>query len=127
MMPQVQELSLAGLPVTLHILHFIRRLKGLINQDMAEVEEMAAKGREALRERLLAPDLALRAMPEVRLAVADEALRFTAGNAVGAPASANEGLVRVYGKTGEFLGVGELGPDGRVAPKRVFLTGEKNP
>jgi tRNA pseudouridine55 synthase len=95
--------------------------------EMAEVEALAAEGREALRERLLAPDRALRAMPEVRLALADVALRFTTGSAVEAPVKANEGLVRVYGETGEFLGVGELGPDGRVAPKRVFLTGEKNP
>jgi tRNA pseudouridine55 synthase len=95
--------------------------------DMAEVEGLAAKGREVLRERLVAPDRALRAMPEVRLAAADEALRFRAGSAVEAPERANAGLVRVYGETGEFLGVGELGADGQVAPKRVFLAGEKNP
>lgn len=95
--------------------------------DLAEVEALAEEGREVLRERLVAPDLALRAMPDVRLAATEEATRFTAGNAVESPSRAEKGPVRVYGAAGEFLGVGELGEDGRLAPKRVFSTGEKNP
>jgi hypothetical protein len=40
---------------------------------------------------------------------------------------AANGLSRVYGGAGEFLGVGELSDGSQVAPRRVFLTGEKNP
>ncbi len=95
--------------------------------DMAEVEALAEEGREVLRERLMAPDRALRAIPETRLAAADEATQFSSGQEVEAPAGTEPGLVRVYGAAGEFLGVGELGEDRRLAPKRVFSTGEKNP
>ncbi len=92
--------------------------------DLTGVEAIAAEeGATALRTRLLPPDTALESMPAV---TPDEAslARFAAGQQV--PADGPAGLVRVYGGPGEFVGVGELSEDGRLAPKRLFHLGEKN-
>ena len=94
--------------------------------DIAGVEAAAETGVQALRERLLPPDAALEGMP--KLAVGTEAARrFLQGQPVGCPGTGLEGLVRVYGGEGEFLGVGALANDGELAPRRVFHAGEKNP
>ena len=94
--------------------------------DLTGLEEVAASGSEGLLDRLLPPDTALEGLAAVELDD-DASDRFMVGqvNSVSAPATA--GLVRVYGRANEFLGVGELSDDGRLAPKRVFRTGEKNP
>lgn len=94
--------------------------------DLASVEAAADAGVEALRERLLPPDVALEAMPELRIG-AEARQRFLQGQAVGCAGTGLDGLVRVYGEEGEFLGVGALAGDGELAPRRVFHTGEKNP
>ena len=72
-----------------------------------------------LRQRLLPPDQALMALPEVRVD-GDEIDRFRGGQAAASTASDRAGLARVYGDNAVFLGVGELIGDGRVAPRRVF-------
>jgi len=94
--------------------------------DLTGVEEVAASGSGGLKDRLLPPDTALEGLAAVELDN-DGSDRFVVGqvNSVSAPATA--GLVRVYGRAKEFLGVGELSDDGQLAPKRVFRTGEKNP
>ena len=86
--------------------------------DMAAVEALAEQGTQVLAERLLPADVALTAWPECRVAAADAA-RFSGGQSVPAPAGP-AGYVRVYGAEDQFLGVGELGDDGAVAPKRIF-------
>lgn len=94
--------------------------------DLTGLEEAAASGSDGLKARLLPPDTALEGLAAVELD--NEASdRFAVGqvNSVSPPTTA--GLVRVYGKDKEFLGVGELSVDGQLAPKRVFRTGEKNP
>ena len=93
--------------------------------DLTGVEEVAASGSGGLKDRLLPPDTALEGLAAVELDN-DGSDRFVVGqvNSVSAPATA--GLVRVYGRAKEFLGVGELSDDGQLAPKRVFRTGEKN-
>ena len=97
--------------------------------DLTAAEALADKGREALRERLLPPDVALTDMPAVSLDSAGvEAFRL--GKIVALDETQDQGLARVYGPAGkqEFLGVGELSGDGHVAPKRVFMPGsEKTP
>lgn len=93
--------------------------------DLTGVEAVAASGSAALRARLLPPDTALESMAPVRLDAATVA-RFSAGQEVASPLTGSAGLVRVYGANGEFVGVGELSGDDRLAPRRVFHTGEKN-
>jgi len=95
--------------------------------ELPRVEAAAKEGLAALRDSLLPPDAALQALPAIALD-AGAGQRFAAGQTVsGVLDEAASGLTRVYGGAGEFLGVGELSDAGQVAPRRVFLGGEKNP
>ena len=94
--------------------------------DMAAVEALAKQGLEPLRARLLPADIALGDMPGVSIDT-DDALRFCGGQAVAVDVAGPKGLARVYEAGERFLGVGELSGDGRLAPRRVFLTQEKTP
>jgi tRNA pseudouridine55 synthase len=94
--------------------------------DLATVEALAEKDRAALIAGLLPPDKALARLPEVMVAV-DDGPKFRGGQALEAPKGAAEGQVRVYAADGEFLGVGELSANGRLAPRRVFKSSEKTP
>lgn len=87
--------------------------------DLTTAETLAEERLEALRERLLAPDKALVALPEVTIA-AVAADKFVGGQAVSAETDLGCGLVRVYRADNGFLGVGELSVDGTLAPRRVF-------
>lgn len=89
--------------------------------DMTAAEEAANEGPVALRSRLRPADEALSGWPECELSEAD-GQRFCGGQAVvsGIP---GEGLVKVYGPARLFLGIGELGVGGEVAPRRIFLSG----
>lgn len=91
--------------------------------ELSGVEAAAEKGPDALKKKLLPADVALEPMPRVELGE-DSGLRFEKGQSVGAQNHASTGLVRVYSATGRFLGVGESGRDGRLAPRRVFSMSE---
>ena len=94
--------------------------------DLATVEALAEEGEAVLKERLLAPDVALQGFPAVTLEEgADE--RFSGGQAVPVTAMTRAGLARVYGAKDRFLGVGELVAEGTLAPRRVFQMQEKTP
>ena len=94
--------------------------------DLATVESLAEDDQMALREKLLAPDVALTGFPPVSL---DEsaAMRFGGGQAVTVTEKSGTGLARVYGAGQRFLGVGEFADNGKLAPRRIFLTPSKNP
>ena len=94
--------------------------------DMTAAEALVEEGGYALRERLLPPDVALTEFPAVSVD-ADGVEAFRMGKSVAIGDSTDQGLARVYGPGGteEFLGVGELDANGKVAPKRVFLPGLK--
>ncbi|MGI9273106.1 MAG: tRNA pseudouridine(55) synthase TruB [Woeseiaceae bacterium] len=94
-------------------------------RDLGALEAAAEQGQDELRSQLLAPDLALVGLPAVSVTAADGA-RFSGGMVVQGENATTNGLVRVYNDEPRFLGVGEASGDGSVAPKRVFLTGEKN-
>ncbi len=94
--------------------------------DMTAAEALVEDGGDALRARLLPPDLALAEFPAVGVDSAGVE-DFRMGKLVAIEVSPEQGLARVYGPGGEeeFLGVGELAANGTVAPKRVFLPGLK--
>ena len=92
--------------------------------DLGGVEALAEKGE--LRSKLLPADLALAGMAAVDLD-SDGAARFVAGQTVRAGAAEIDGLVRTYGPSGLFLGVGQRSGDGELAPRRVFNNRGKNP
>lgn len=92
--------------------------------DLAVVEARAEADRAGLIGDLLPPDKALARLPQV-MVPAEEGLKFRGGQALRTPDRAAAGLVRVYAMDGDFLGVGELSPDGGLAPRRVFKSSEK--
>lgn len=89
--------------------------------DLGQAEKLAAEG--ALRQRLLPVDAALSGWPEQRID-AESARRFVGGQAVAAGGGTEpEGPVRVYADGDGFLGIGEFGPDGKLAPRRIMNVG----
>lgn len=120
--------TIAGAMGTLGHVIALRRTKlgPFAGMPMIGLDELEARdrGQAALDGLLLGADAGLTAFPEVRLA-ASEAFYLQNGHAVGHAPTGVEGLVRVYGPADEFLGVGQVEADGRVAPKRLFLPPEK--
>ena len=88
--------------------------------DLHGAEAAASDDPEGLRARLIPADKALAGWPACRVSE-DDADRFSGGQVVDCD-SADTGLARVYAASGRFLGIGDQGGDGTVAPKRIFLT-----
>lgn len=90
-------------------------------QSMVTMEELEplAEDQAALDELLLPADAALTAFPAIHL-TQDEAFYLGNGHPVGHASAEITGLTRIYDHNEHFLGVGEVLPDGRVAPKRLF-------
>ncbi len=87
--------------------------------DLPGAERVAEAGPDALRARLLPTDLALSSWPDYHIPE-DAAERFCGGQAVAVASGGAEGLVRVYAGEERFLGVGQLGSDSLLAPRRIF-------
>jgi len=94
--------------------------------DLSAMERAAEDGVEALRKHLIAPDKALVGLPHIELSGGDGD-RFRAGQEISVENNGLTGLARVYAGPEVFLGVGELSGVGRLAPRRVFSIGDKNP
>jgi tRNA pseudouridine55 synthase len=86
---------------------------------IAQLEELAAQGHGALDEVLLPIDQGLTQWPRVNL-TADMAFYLQQGQPVFVPKVKEQGLLRLYLNDEEFLGVGQILDDGRVAPKRLM-------
>ncbi|RLQ20607.1 tRNA pseudouridine(55) synthase TruB [Seongchinamella sediminis] len=71
---------------------------------------------------LLPADTAVKALPLVELAESG-GFYLRQGQPVLVPNAPASGMVRVALETGEFLGVGEILDDGRVAPRRLVVNG----
>lgn len=77
----------------------------------------------AQMDALLQPaDTALDALPMVRLTESG-GYYLRQGQPVLVPNAPHSGMVRVALETGQFLGIGEILDDGRVAPRRLIVTG----
>jgi tRNA pseudouridine55 synthase len=87
---------------------------------MHSLQKLEQAAREEKQDSLLLPlDAGLDGWPVVVLEN-EACTRFTNGN----PAAVKEphsGNVRVFGHDGQILGLGEVRPDGKVHPKRVFV------
>ena len=98
------------------------------DEPLVTMEELEAlEGDSAALDELLLPaDVALTGYPEVQLS-ASEAFYLLNGHAVGHVGTDIEGLVRIYDEKRCFLGLGEVQPDGQVAPKRLFTNPAESP
>ncbi len=84
-----------------------------------QLEAIAEEGFDAL-DRLLCPmESALSHWPEVRLSQ-DVAFFLKRGQAVVVSQAPREGLVKLFEGENDFLGVGQILEDGRVAPRRLL-------
>ncbi len=85
----------------------------------AKLQEIAEQGIEQLDKLLLPMDLALMDFPEISLSE-DVAYYLCQGQAVTVSGLPKSGRLRIYNKSDQFLGLGEVSDDGRLAPKRLI-------
>jgi tRNA pseudouridine55 synthase len=86
---------------------------------MPELEYLAKDGFEALDSLLLPPEEALSDWPMVSLSQ-NSAYYLQQGQAVQVPRAPSSGWVLLRRDDGQFLGIGQILEDGRVAPKRLI-------
>jgi tRNA pseudouridine55 synthase len=82
---------------------------------LKQIEEMAPGERDAL---LLSADTLASSLPRVDLDP-ETALRLSHGQRVAHRAAPDEGLTRIYGPGGIFLGVAEVNAQGQIVPRRM--------
>jgi tRNA pseudouridine55 synthase len=87
---------------------------------LATIEALAGRGAQAEMDVLLKPlDAALGDLPLVEVSESS-GFYIRQGQPVLVPNSPCSGMVRMGLETGEFLGIGEILDDGRVAPRRLI-------
>lgn len=84
-----------------------------------ELKKMADSGLESLDDRLLPIESALTGWPGVQVS-SNDAFYVRQGQAVQVPHAPTSGWVRIYEDGEQFLGMGQIQDDGKVAPKRLF-------
>ena len=86
-----------------------------------QVEAAAETGPEALDQLMIPVDSALIALPAVHLNQ-EQSWFLRQGNPVQVAQPPHAGICRIYDESARFIGVGEAHADGRIAPKRLFVT-----
>jgi tRNA pseudouridine55 synthase len=87
------------------------------------LEALSARGELAAMDALLQPlDVALPHLPLLKLPESS-GFYLSRGQPVLVPNAPCDGMVRLALETGSFLGLGEILDDGRVAPRRLVVTG----
>ena len=90
---------------------------------LSALKALKGTGESGQLDTLLLPtDAALGALPLVRLSESS-GFYMRQGQPVMVSNGPRDGIVRVALDSGEFLGVGEMLDDGRVAPRRLIVTG----
>jgi tRNA pseudouridine55 synthase len=87
-----------------------------------QLQDAAERGQEAIDGYRLDAEVAVADYPAVYFE-ADETRRLLHGQRIRTDQSDKLGLVRLYGPGARFLGMGEIQPDGIIAPKRLFQSG----
>ena len=87
--------------------------------DLPGLEALEQEGVAPLDARLLSTDSVLINKPAVSLSNA-VSYYLCQGHAVMVPHAPSNGLVRIYNAERQFLGVGEVLDDGRIAPRRLM-------
>ena len=86
------------------------------------IEVLEGLGGEAREARLLPVDAVLGHLPAATLGQV-AASRFIQGQPTELP-GAGSGRIRVYGPAETFVGIGEVGADGRLQPRRLIRSGD---
>lgn len=94
---------------------------GLTMFTLEQVREKAELGLQALDGLLLPIDTALGEWPAINL-TKDSAYYLKMGQPVLVPKAPTAGWVRLYGGDDDFIGVGQVQDDGKIAPKRLMTT-----
>jgi len=105
-----------------HITGLVRTAVGPFRQEqmigLEELRQLSDKGSVCLDALLRPIDSVIQDMPEVTLV--DTVSRYLIqGQAVIVPHAPTEGMLRIYNENHDFLGVGEVLDDGRIAPRRL--------
>lgn len=113
-----------ALGVGAHVAALRRTLVGPFDaQNMVNMETLQQvleqQRLHGLDQLLLPIDAGLKHFPAVNLG-ADSSFYIKQGQPVQVPKSPTEGHVRIYGANEEFIGVGEIDDDGRIAPRRLL-------
>lgn len=104
-----------------HVVELRRTALGpFTNEKMLTLDELySIKDQpDVLKDRILPIETALSDWPDVNLND-DTAYYLRMGQAVQVPKAPTQGWVRIYAGEHDFLGVGQITDDGRVAPKRL--------
>ena len=83
-----------------------------------QLESLSVEARDAL---LLPVDSAIESVPKIILN-ADAAFYMMQGQAVWLAGKTSDGDLRLYDENNQFLGLGFLQDDGKIAPKRLIKT-----
>lgn len=89
-------------------------------QDAHTIESLEAMSVETRDECLLAPDAAIKNLPQVTID-ADSAFYLMRGQEVWKSGLNQQGLFRIYSEQGQFLGIGEQTSAGNIAPRRLLV------
>jgi len=90
--------------------------KNMISMD--DLYDCAETGEQELDKLLLPVDSIINDIPEITLTNSSTHY-ITNGQAVMVPHAPTEGLIKIYNENHDFMGVGEILEDGRVAPRRL--------
>lgn len=113
---------LLGVPAHVTTLRRIRSGPFFLEQAMTinELESLLADhGITSLDARLLPPETAIADMMPLVELTESAGFYLCRGQAVLVPNGPRDGMVRIVVKGGDFLGIGEMLDDGRVAPRRL--------
>ena len=111
-----------------HVLSLRRLSSGPFHEmqmiTQSQLKVVAEEGLEQLDNLLLPMDSALTEMPKVRLKK-DVVFYLCQGQTVIASGLPKSGRLRIYDQSSNFIGLGEVTKDGRIAPKRLINNIEK--
>ncbi len=96
------------------------RIGGFDIGQAATLPQLEAMGLADRDGALLPPDCLVENMPRIELD-ADSAYYVRRGQSVWLPKQKAGGLVRLYDEKQMFMGLGQIGDDGKVAPKRLVI------
>ena len=86
---------------------------------LSTLEDIKQQGRmESLLSLLLPIETSLMGFPSVKLSTS-AAFYLRTGQSVVVPYQPRQGYVRLYDENDQFMGIGEMEPDGRLAPRRL--------